>query len=319
MNKDMEMAPEPVPMGRYSKLGYVAFNVTDLDKSTDFYRDQVGLQPSGQGPGGESLFRCTTDRHNVVLCKGDIPGMKRAGWEMENEEELDRMRHRFLQAEIPVVDVPAEESKAWHQGRSFRVSMPYTGATFEYYSEIGSYASEFKPTVAKIMGLGHIVLRATNLPEAHRIASDVFNFRTSDIIAGAANFYRCFPNPYHHSFAMAAGSKHLFHHLNFMVSEIDDIGKAIHRLNKAKAPIVYGPGRHPGSGSVFLYFLDPDGITLEFSFGMEEFEEERPRKHRLLEPVADSGDTWGAPMDPRMAATGALEPLFAEAPARETA
>lgn len=36
-------------------------------------------------------------------------------------------------------------------------------------------------------------------------------------------------------------------------------------------PVVFGPGRRPASTSVFLYFLDPDGMTLEYSFGMEEF------------------------------------------------
>ncbi len=36
---------------------------------------------------------------------------------------------------------------------------------------------------------------------------------------------------------------------------------------------MFGPGRHPPSESVFLYFLDPDGLTLEYSFGMEEFPE----------------------------------------------
>ena len=30
-------------MIRYKKLGYVAFNVSDLDKSIAFYRDMVGL------------------------------------------------------------------------------------------------------------------------------------------------------------------------------------------------------------------------------------------------------------------------------------
>ena len=32
-------------MIRYRKLGYVALNVTDLKRSTAFYRDTLGLQP----------------------------------------------------------------------------------------------------------------------------------------------------------------------------------------------------------------------------------------------------------------------------------
>jgi 2,3-dihydroxy-p-cumate/2,3-dihydroxybenzoate 3,4-dioxygenase len=50
------------------------------------------------------------------------------------------------------------------------------------------------------------------------------------------------------------------------------------RMKKKQVPIVFGPGRHPPSGSVFLYFLEPDGMTLEYSFGMEEFPEREPTR-----------------------------------------
>ena len=37
---------------RYRRLGYVALNVTDLDRSEAFYRDQVGLESLvDRGPG----------------------------------------------------------------------------------------------------------------------------------------------------------------------------------------------------------------------------------------------------------------------------
>ena len=84
-------------------------------------------------------------------------------------------------------------------------------------------------------------------------------------------------------------------------------GRAIWRFNNEKVAIVNGPGRHPPSGSMFLYFLDPDGMTLEYSFGMEEFPEVAPRKPRVLEPIRASFDYWGAPVDPRKAAVGEIE------------
>ena len=33
----------------------------------------------------------------------------------------------------------------------------------------------------------------------------------------------------------------------------------------------------------------------EYSYGMEEFPEEHPRRPRILEPVPESADSWGAP------------------------
>ena len=35
-------------------------------------------------------------------------------------------------------------------------------------------------------------------------------------------------------------------------------------------PIASGPRRHPPSDRMFLCYLDPDGITVEYGFGMEE-------------------------------------------------
>ena len=58
---------------------------------------------------------------------------------------------------------------------------------------------------------------------------------------------------------------------------------------------------------MFLYYLDPDGLTLEYSFGMEEFPEVNPRKPRVLEPIRESFDYWGAPVDPRKSAVGEIE------------
>jgi 2,3-dihydroxy-p-cumate/2,3-dihydroxybenzoate 3,4-dioxygenase len=50
---------------------------------------------------------------------------------------------------------------------------------------------------------------------------------------------------------------------------------------------------------VFLYFLDPDGNSAEFSFGMELFEEQGARGPRELEHKAEVMDTWGGRPDPR--------------------
>jgi 2,3-dihydroxy-p-cumate/2,3-dihydroxybenzoate 3,4-dioxygenase len=69
---------------------------------------------------------------------------------------------------------------------------------------------------------------------------------------------------------------------------------------------------------VFLYFLDPDGMTFELSYEMEEFPESNPRAPRCLPMVASSFDAWeGPPPDARMGAVGRFAALVpAEASAR---
>ncbi|WP_226375477.1 VOC family protein [Effusibacillus dendaii] len=118
---------------------------------------------------------------------------------------------------------------------------------------------------------------------------------------------RCFPNPYHHSFALGKSTRDNLNHINFMVTDINDIGIARNRMIDHNIPIVFGPGRHAPSDSIFLYFLDPDGLTNEYSFGMEEFPEQDARKPRMLEKSLDILDTWGGRTDPRFGTTGKIE------------
>ena len=295
-------------MHRYAKLGYVALNVSDTERSKNFYETLWGLEHSETNAAGEIFFRCSDDHHNLILYKGANPGLKRIGWEMESEGDLDKITSILERNGQKVREVSASERAALHQGRSIRFTDPFTGATHEYYSAQHNLGGKpWKPTVAKIQRLGHIVLKTPRYEEALAFYMDVLNFRVSDQIEGFISFMRCFPNPFHHSFGLAKSATGQLHHVNFMVTEVDDIGKGMWRFQKNNVPVVRGPGRHPPSGSMFLYMLDPDGITVEYSFGMEEFPEVNPRRHRVLPPAPESVDFWGAPTDPRMGATGVIE------------
>ena len=305
-------------MIRYRKLGYVAMNVTDLDRSAKFYRDTVGLQPVAAAAGEPArFFRCDWDHHNVMLFEGPRAGLKRIGFEMESRAQLERLHELLQNKGLRVWEVPREECARFHQGASIRFAEPFTGATFEFYESMLEFGGQpFEPTVAKIQRLGHVVLRTPDYADAVDFFTGVLNFKVSDSIEGAVTFMRCFPNPFHHSLGLGKGKARGLHHVNFMVTEVDDIGRAIWRFNREQVPIVNGPGRHPPSGSMFLYYLDPDAMTLEYSFGMEEFPEERPRKPRVLLPIRESFDYWGAPTDPRKAAVGEIEMSEAPAPAK---
>jgi 2,3-dihydroxy-p-cumate/2,3-dihydroxybenzoate 3,4-dioxygenase len=292
-------------MARYEKLGYVALSVSDVSKSAHFYEHMVGLTRTATGKQGEVYFRCSGDHHNLMLYQGPV-GLARIGWQMQSAAEVDKLRDRALSAGLTVTDVPRAETEALQQDASIRVTAPHVGVTHEFYSSMAQAGAAFEPTLAKIERLGHVVLRTPDVPSATASALEIFNFRHSDSIDGLVNFLRCFPNRFHHSLAFTRGQKNGLHHINFMVSEIDDIGKAMTRLKRNDVPIVYGPGRHPPSESVFLYFLDPDGMTVEYSFGMETFEEFGARDPRSLEPVPTSFDYWGNVPDPRMGSTGDL-------------
>lgn len=298
---------------RFRRLGYVALNVTDLDRSRAFYRDMVGLAVEGEDDGEHVFLRCSDRHHNIVLVRGKTPGLKRVGWQMESPAALDAARRHFEEIGLSPVPVSNREAETLAISEAFRISEPTTGTTFEFYVDMDTAPTPYAPTHTKIARLGHVVINSPDRAATEAFMREHMNFRVSDRIDGVVSFMRCFPNPFHHSFGVGVSEARAgLNHVNFMVTDLDDVGRAHNRVKQNAIPIVYGPGKHPPSESVFLYFLDPDGLTLEYSYGMEEFPEVAAREPRLMPAGLDSFDYWGGLPEPTFAKVGEIERVDAE-------
>lgn len=289
---------------RYRRLSYVALDVTDLARSTTFYRDLVGLTVDRQDA-GVTYLSCSDLPQNLVLQQGEQAGLQRAAFELESRSDLDRAFQYLVGEGFAPEWVSPEDAAKLRIGAALRFREPGCGLLLELHVEPGAGDARFAANHTDIARLGHVVLNVADFDAVHASLAKL-NFVVSDHVPGKVDFLRAFPNRYHHSFAILKGPADGYNHVNFMVGDIDDVGKAINRMKKADVPIVFGPGRHLPSGSIFLYFLDPDGMTAEYSFGMEEFEEHDARAPRELEPTPETLDTWGSIPDPRFGKQGAI-------------
>ena len=299
------MSTAPVPF-RYKRLGYVALNVTSVARSTAFYRDLVGLAVT-ESDDASAALRCSRDHHNVLLYKADAPGLKRIGFELESRKDLDAAREYVASIGLAIEPVSAEELKSLRTVAAFRFRLPGSGLCLEYFVQMMQLAQAYQPTVAKIERLGHVVLNVSDFDGALQWLTGKLGFAISDYVPGFAAFLRCHPNPLHHSMAILTGTENHLNHVNFMVTDIDDIGRGMNRMKQNGVEIVFGPGRHQPSESIFLYWLDPDRMTVEYSFGMETFPEHGAREARLLEPVPATLDTWGSTPTPAFGKVGVIE------------
>jgi 2,3-dihydroxy-p-cumate/2,3-dihydroxybenzoate 3,4-dioxygenase len=281
---------------RYSRLGYAALQVTDLAASVHFYSEIMGLKLARLNA-ETAWLRCSSKPYDLVLEAGDAPGLSRVGFELESVAELQCAFEHITNVGL---------APEWVDEDSFRFSNPDTGLMLDYYADQAPSPEPFEPSVTNIVRLGHVVINVANYANAHRFWVEQLGFEISDHVPGKIAFLRCWPNPLHHSFALLTGSNDSLNHFNFMVTDIDDIGRAMNRMKSNNVPIVFGPGRHLPSGSIFLYMLDPDGMSTEYSFGMEEFPEAGARPPRELEPKPEVLDTWGSIADPRFGKTGAI-------------
>ncbi|MDM0036859.1 VOC family protein [Variovorax sp. J22P271] len=286
-------------MIRYQKFGRVEIDVTDLARSRRYYEEVVGLQYVDTGADGEVLLRCDQDHHSFVLHAAESAGLRCAGFMLEDMAQFEPLLARLAQAGLEVHESASQACRARAQKRAIRIFEPNVGATIEFYVPADDSARPFKPTVARIQRLGHVVFNTPQPGAALRFWHEVLNFKISDAVGDMITFLRCWPNPFHHGIGIAKFPKHSLHHVNFMVTEIDDVGRALSRLRRAESPVVFGPGRHPASESVFLYFLDPDGLTMEYSFGMEAFPETFAREPRQLPLAPQWLDQWESTRDPR--------------------
>ncbi|MGH6625586.1 MAG: VOC family protein [Burkholderiaceae bacterium] len=294
---------------RYRKPGYVALNVTDMDKSVKFYRDLVGLQLEAQEGQDVAYLRCSENHHNVALYRSDTPGIKRMAFELESDQDLELAAQHIQQMGWPLREVSDAERESLRQGRTFRFQIPESTLTFEFYARMERGQDAYTPTVSQIQRLGHVVLRCADRDAVLKTLTEKLNFKVSDQFGDQVAFLRCFPNPYHHTFGVSRGDADGLHHVNFMVTDVDDVGRAMNRMRKADVKVVYGPGRHDISDSIFIYFLDPDGLTTEYSFGMEEFPEEAPREPRQLPLKPEILDSWGGAPAPGFGSKGAVETI----------
>jgi 2,3-dihydroxy-p-cumate/2,3-dihydroxybenzoate 3,4-dioxygenase len=306
-----------MPGFRYKRLAYIALQVRDGQRSSAFLKSIVGLEDGAPAAGGRRFLRCSADHHNIVLTEGPEPRVERVAFEMESERELAALEAHLRTIGLATAEVSASELRALGQGPAIRFVEPNMGLTVELFVGMETVAEPYRQDVTRIVRLGHIVLGSPEPLKAADFYVKHLNFKVSDVIDGAVTFMRCFPNPLHHSLAITTTPENRLHHVNFMVTDLDDIGRALNRLKANDVPIVYGPGRHPPSGSVFLYFLDPDGMTFELSYEMEEFPETQAREPRVLPMRPSSFDAWqGPPPDARMGAVGRFAPAAEKAMAR---
>jgi 2,3-dihydroxy-p-cumate/2,3-dihydroxybenzoate 3,4-dioxygenase len=291
---------------RYRRLRYVAVVTPDVPRSAGFLKEIVGLAEGAASSNPHVRFlRCSDRHHDIMLIKGAEPGLARISFEMESMRDLLATRAHLEGLGLSPEDVSPDDLAFLGIDRAFRIVEPHTGLTMEFMHGMVALDTPFEPTVAKITELGHIVMATPDPVVVSKFLMDNLNFVMSDSGAGGG-LLRAFPNPNHHTVGLIKSNESRIAHIAFMVQAFDDIGKALPRFKKHDVPIVFGPGHHPASESNFLYFLDRDGITWEYTFGMEQFPEHNPREARVLQ--LGNGDSWGNVMDERMGKVGRVVP-----------
>jgi 3,4-dihydroxy-9,10-secoandrosta-1,3,5(10)-triene-9,17-dione 4,5-dioxygenase len=261
-------------------LGYVRVDSTDLDQWRHFGGKVLGLA-EGRGPDPANLyFRMDELSARIVVTPADQNRLACMGWEVADHRALaaavDHLKHHGVEVETGTADELAErrvEGMVRFTDPFDNVFELYHGATYEMRPVVTPYAQTF---VTGEQGMGHIVIPVTDDVEALRFYADVLNFRLRDSMrmpgefvgkeAGSTvwlRFLGC--NPRHHSLAflpMPNPSKCV--HIMLEVAKLDDVGRALERVRKHKAPLSATLGRHMNDQMVSFYVKSPGGFDVEY-------------------------------------------------------
>jgi len=261
-------------------MGYARVHSTDTAAWERFAEKVLGLV-RGTGPTeGNLYYRIDEVSARLVVIPSDVDELACVGWEVADHQALDAARDHLKNANVEYEEGSAEELADRRVQELIRFRDPFDnvfelfhGITYERREAVTTYGHKF---VTGEQGMGHVVLPVTDDVEALRFYTETLGFRLRDSMSMPGEFVGKPPgskvwlrflgiNPRHHSLAflpMPNPSKCV--HIMLEVERLDDVGRALERVRKNKAPLSATLGRHMNDQMVSFYVKSPGGFDVEF-------------------------------------------------------
>jgi 3,4-dihydroxy-9,10-secoandrosta-1,3,5(10)-triene-9,17-dione 4,5-dioxygenase len=261
-------------------MGYVRVASTDLAAWELFAEKVLGLV-RGQGPTeGHLYYRIDEVSARLVVFPSDVDQLACVGWEVADHQALDAARDHLKNSGVEFEEGAPEELAERRVQELVRFSDPFDnvfelfhGITYERKEAITPFGQRF---VTGDQGMGHVVIPVSDDVEALRFYTETLGFRLRDSMsmpgefvgkpAGSKVWLRFLGvNPRHHSLAflpMPNPSKCV--HIMLEVERLDDVGRALERVRRYKAPLSATLGRHMNDQMVSFYVRSPGGFDVEF-------------------------------------------------------
>jgi 2,3-dihydroxy-p-cumate/2,3-dihydroxybenzoate 3,4-dioxygenase len=244
-------------------IRYVRLGTRDLEGVTRYARTILGLEEVRR-EGGHVYFRSDSRDHSVCYFEGD-PQHQTVAFEVTGAAQLDAAGAQLEALHMDVRRGTADESEQRRVADHIAFRDP-SGNHIELVLRPQASSRRYHGTRdAGIDSFSHVGLRTTDPVRDEAFWTTVCNARVSDRI-GEAPLLRI--DEVHHKIALFPSDHPGVQHVNFQVDSIDDLMRSYYFLMEQGVPIRFGPGRHPTSSAMFLYFAGPDGMIYEYSTGV---------------------------------------------------
>lgn len=263
-------------MAAFASLGYVRARIADVDAWRKFAFDVIGFA-EGSGPNQDSIYlRVDEHTYRLELVPGERDEVIAVGWQVADRRSLELVRETLEKAGVAVATLSVAEAVNRHVEEAISFVDPsgftievFHGPLLDHTPVVGKFGNRF---VTGDLGLGHVVLPVRDIEEARKFYTEVLGF-------ASRGSFRVGPpehpiwirfmgvNPRHHSLALIPGSRPDgpgIVHIMVEVDALDDVGRALDRVNKAGYHLSSTLGRHTNDKMISFYVRTPGGWDLEF-------------------------------------------------------
>ncbi|MGY5776418.1 VOC family protein [Rhizobium sp. LEGMi135b] len=236
----------------------VELGTPDLAASVDFYTRVWGLDVVAEV--GDKVFLAATgdDFHVLELKQRDSAELRKISFRVGTPEELGLLFAKTVAAgctvlrEIGPADGPAG-------GERFVIREPQ-GSVLEFVN--GDRRKLGRVVASRPERLAHVNINSSQIEALSDFYRDVLGFRLTDRSKLMA-FLRC--NDDHHAVVLAEAPSNGLNHVAFLMPDLESVMRGSGRVVDHGYPIGWGVGRHGPGDNVFAYFVDPQGVVIEYT------------------------------------------------------
>ena len=261
------------------RLAHVDVRTPDLELSTAYYTEVLGLQLAERGEDTVYL-KCwdEEDHHSIRLRYDPRTGLDLFSFRVEREDDLAGLENAVTRYGCQVQRVSRGEAVG--QGESIRFGIP-SGQTMELVYDLdrpGNILGKLNPAPVPPPGmpgiapprLDHMLINAEEVGEAAVFFQQVLGFRmTEQVLDANGHQLGVWLERSHspHDIAIVNGPNGALHHFAFWLDDWDQVRKAADILAFNGVQIDQGPTRHGVTRGNTIYFFDPLGIRNEVFTG----------------------------------------------------
>jgi catechol 2,3-dioxygenase-like lactoylglutathione lyase family enzyme len=289
-----------------TRIGHVGLRVLDLERSVAFAQAVMGLRESRRD-GSTSYLTCSARHHELVLIEAQHPGCDHLAFQVADERALEEGLRRVEAEGLKVLSAQPEEAGV---AGAIRFVAP-GGFVFELFCGIfQDQPTHYRTHGARPAKFEHITIKSSHKDAVEDLLIRVLGFRLSDRAEERVSWLRA--SQEHHGMSVIADEVDELHHYAWQLPAFTDIKRIGDRLMAEGRTFLWGPGHHGIGDNYFCYFLDDDGVIVEYSAEIQRIEDDADWVPRVWPDEPLSVNRWGNPTPPTAFVDGgvpALPPL----------